>query len=82
MTQIDTIVSDVAAAVTAAEAKVANLTPAPESDDDDDDDDDDNTPDGDGDADPEGDGDDGEDGATSLTTFATVVVASVYALAF
>ena len=77
MADLDARIADVAAAVTAGEAKVASLTPAPAPETDDDDDD--NTPDGD--ADTDGDAD-GEDGATSLTTFATVVVASVYALAF
>ena len=77
MADLDARIADVAAAVTAGEAKVASLTPAPAPETDDDDDD--NTPDGD--ADTDGDAD-GNDGATSLTTFATVVVASVYALAF
>ena len=79
MADLDARIADVAAAVTAGEAKVASLTPAPAPETDDDDDDDDNTPDGDADTDGDADGD---DGATSLTTFATVVVASVYALAF
>lgn len=77
MADLDARIADVAAAVTAGEAKVASLTPAPAPETDDDDDD--NTPDGDADTDGDADGD---DGATSLTTFATVVVASVYALAF
>ena len=94
VTDVEGDITEVDNAITAAEAKIAELTESADSGDSDDDGDDgDQTDDDEDNSDDNGgsgnvlirnsepDGVDA-DGATSLTTFATIVVASVYTLAF